>query len=182
MFMGSLHSKPQETTEGDGQMRTPVSASAAAAAPQPQQQPQVVEAVAEPVADKRDDGVHTATSCVQDWSERSDDLKSHILHCRPADKRTESYIASLADLAKRSFQKRQYFGDPGVLQSLLVALRDGPASVAKASAQALRLLSFCHTNHTCVSLRDEVLLCLLFFCLNLKLSSLFCISHGYSLF
>ena len=145
--MGCLNSKPQETTEGDGQMRLSASASAAAAAPQPQQQPQVVE----PVADKRDDGVHTATNCVQDWSERSDDLKSHILHCRPADKRTESYIASLADLSKRSFQKREYFGDPLVLQSLLVTLRDGPLPVAKASAHALRLLSFCHSNHTCAS-------------------------------
>ena len=99
-----------------------MSASATAAAPQPQQQPQVVEPVAQPVADKVDDGVHTATSCVQDWSERSDELKSHILHCRPADERTESYIANLADLAERSFQQREYFGDPGVLHSLLTAL------------------------------------------------------------
>lgn len=154
--MGCLNSKPQENTDGDGTMRVPVPASVAAAAPQPQQS-QVVEPVAEPVSDKRDDGAHTATSCVQDWSERSDDLKSHILHCRPADKRTESYIASLADLAKRSFQKREYFGEPGVIQSLLVALRDGPPPVAKASAHALRLLSFCHPNHTCV------LLCSYFF-------------------
>lgn len=141
LFMGCLSSKLQETTQDDGTMKLPVPASVAAAVPQAQH----------PVVDKKEDGVPTPTSNVQDWSERCDDLKSHILRCRPTDKRTESYIASLADLAKRSFRKREYFGDSGIIQSLLIALRDGPPPVAKTSAHALRLLSFCHPNHTCAT-------------------------------
>lgn len=145
--MGCLNSKPQDTIAGDGAMKVPAPASAAAASPEPQQPSPAVEPVAEPVADKREEWVPTATHSVQDWAERSDDLKSHILRCRPGDKRAESYIVSLADLAKRSFQKRQYFGDSKVIESLLIALRDGSPPVAKGSAHALRLLSFCHDNH-----------------------------------
>jgi hypothetical protein len=156
--MGCLSSKLQETTEGDGTMKGPMHAAAAAtaAAAEPPQQSEAVQ----PVADKREEALYHVSSGVQDWSERSDDLKSHILRCSPSDKRTESYIASLADLAKRSFQKREYFGDPGVIKSLLAALKDGQPPVAKASAHALRLLSFCHPNHTCVPPYCPLIQCL----------------------
>jgi hypothetical protein len=142
--MGCLYSKPQEDVGGDAAMKAAVPASAAAVA-QHQRQAAVSE------AERREETHPPGLSGVPDWSERSDDLKSHILYSRPSDKRIESYIASLSDLAKRSVKKREYFGDTNVIQSLLMALRDGPPSVAKVSAHALKLLTFCHPNHKCAA-------------------------------
>ena len=157
-FMGCLSSKPQTTTQGDvpSVYVHTISASGVPVA-QPQQDQRPVEegvAASVGVARKPASSEHrVTTSSVQEWIHRPEDLKNLILNCNPVDERTVRYLNILAELSKRSFRLRVCFGEPAVIRILLVALRDGCHPVVKASAHALRLLSFCLPNHQCASFR-----------------------------
>lgn len=96
-----------------------------------------------------DDGGSPAQAVMQDFSDRPEDLRYSIVHTPPTDRRIEPYIASFADLVKKSPDKRRTLGNPNVITSLTAALQRGHVSVSKAAAHALKLLSFCHANHKC---------------------------------
>ena len=156
-------SKPHATTQGDA---TTVHGNTAAgfAAATPQVQQLQARNTAEVVAGNAEQAGagnpavlehNSTTGSVQEWSQRPEDLKRIILGCSPADPRTAQYVSTLGAVVQHSFSLRMFFGDPAILQSLLLALRDGPVPVAKASSHALRLLSFCLSNHTCGSLPSQ---------------------------
>lgn len=95
------------------------------------------------------DGGGPVSAAAQDLSDRPEDIRYNILHTPPTDRRVEPYIVSFAELVKRSPEKRRSLGTPNIITCLTAALQKGPVAVAKAAANALKLLSFCHANHEC---------------------------------
>ena len=83
------------------------------------------------------------------WFNRPDELKHKLLHTDPQQRKLEEYIAAVVECAKRSYQLRIQLGDPEIIHHLCAALHQGAPSTAKAAAQAIKLLSFCHPNHKC---------------------------------
>jgi hypothetical protein len=96
--------------------------------------------------DKRDDAFGSVHGGIE-WGDRPDALMYSLMNLKVHDKLAEGYIMAVRDLVKQSYQKRKYFGTVSVVEFLTAALKYGPPGVAKASAQVLKILSFCQPNH-----------------------------------